>query len=121
MLFSLTETWNKRAVVSFLSTPRLYPHRHADSLPDSDDELEDDDSSSCISTPDEDSVDCEVLQSWAAGCVSPSDNEKVLPSPMDEDMDDTDFIHTLQRPPAWSSDSEKGIQWLHYLLTAAES
>ena len=119
MLFNLTEAWNKRAVMPFLSTPRLYPHRHADSLPDSGDELEDDDSSSYISTPDEDSVDGKVFQSWSAGCAT--DNDDMLPSPIDEDIDDTDFIHIMQRPPAWTSDSEKGIQWLHYLLAAAGS
>ena len=113
-------SWYGRPVASFLSTPRSYPHRHVDSLPGSEDEPEDDDSSSDISTPDEDGNDYKGFQAWAAKCANVS-NCVDMSFPMDEDIDNTEFIYTLQRPPAWCSDSKRGNQWLHYLLAAAAS
>ena len=124
-VFKLTDSWQRWPADPFLSTPRLYPHRHANSLPNkSDHQLEDDSSSSSssdISTPDEDDNDYEGFQSWAARCANASNCAETMLSPMDEDIDETEFIRTIQRPPAWCSDSKRGNQWLRYLLAAAAS
>ncbi len=110
-LLVLTDEWRKPPPAYFMSTPRFFPHRHANSIYSDDEE----DSSSEFSVSEDDGAGYTQFELWAAECAGPSSCTDALPSPMDEDIDETSFIRIVQRPPAWYSDSVKGSHWVRHL------